>query len=384
MKSTKLLEYALGAVLLVLLASILSGILLGYSVPVTFVESGSMEPTIREGDGFIALPTALVGSPSVGDVVLFRAEQVQGGRPTTHRIVDERPDGFITQGDANLFPDQSAGEPPVTEAQVKAIVVTVGDDVLRLPHLGTAVGIVGGTVDTVERTVAGLLGVPRIGGEQLAYLLFGVGLVAFAASLLLGDSTGRTRDRSTERSGRASRVFDTRYVLVASILILCVGATVGMVAPGGTQTFGIVSSEGDSANPTIVPVGGSDAYEWRLHNGGFVPTVSYLEPRGEGIQIDPGRVQLAGNESANATVTLFAPDETGYYLRSKTEHRYLLVLPASAIDALYEIHPWAPYAAINATIAIVLSALWTIANVPTEVHRRPRSRARPTDPGDRS
>ena len=61
---------------------------------------------------------------------------------------------------------------------------------------------------------------------------------------------------------------------------------------------------------------------------------------------------MAGGSVANATVTLHAPPETGYYRRFVTEHRYLAVLPDPVIRGLYEIHPWAPIVAIDAVIAV--------------------------------
>ena len=70
----------------VLAVALVVGQLLGQPVLVSYVRTGSMEPTIDAGDGFVPLPTAVVGPPETGDVVTFRAKQLQGGGLVTHRI----------------------------------------------------------------------------------------------------------------------------------------------------------------------------------------------------------------------------------------------------------------------------------------------------------
>ncbi len=366
------LEYALIAVLVVVLVSLVAGHLLGYPVLLGHIESESMEPTLKEGDGFIAVPTALAGDVGEGDVVVFQAEDVQGGEVTTHRIVEEREEGYITQGDNNPFTDQGTGEPAVTDGQIKAVLLTTDGSVLRIPHLGTATDAVGSLIGSVDSRVAQLFGVRELGSQQLSYILFGFGLTAFAALLLLGESAERTRgrDRSRSRAG----VFDARVLLAVSVLLLCAGATLGMVMPAESETYGIVSSESNASSPTIVPQGESDSLTYQVSNGGFVPTVSYLEPESDGIEIEPNRVRLAHDETANATVTLEAPEETGYYLRSQTEHRYLAIVPPPVIDSLYEMHPWAPYVLINAVIVTPFVLLWLLLGGSVTVRLRRRDR----------
>lgn len=371
-----LVELAVAAVLVVVLLSVVLGHLLGVPVLLATVDSGSMEPTLSTGDGFVAIPATIAGSPGVGDVVVFRAEAVHAGQFTTHRIVDERPGGYVTQGDANPVTDQSSGEPLVTEGQITAVSLTIGGEVVRIPHLGTGGDAIGSALARAEGAVAGLLGVRGLGPDQLALLLFGLGTAAFAVSFLGERSTRRARSR--ERSRSATERFDVRWLLAGSVFLVCAGATVGMVVPAGTETIGIVSSEGDSANPTTVPVGGSDSYESARHNAGVLPTVSYFEPRSTGIDVSPARLELSRGETVNATVTLRAPDETGYFLRSYTEYRYFDVLPTPVLDGLYHAHPWVPYLVINALFGGTVLAAWTVFSGPTTIRLRNRKRARPT------
>lgn len=371
MNLRSVLEYALIAVLVVVLVSLVAGHLLGYPVLLGHVESESMEPTLKEGDGFIAVPTALAGDVGEGDVVVFEAEDVQGGEVTTHRIVEEREEGYITQGDNNPFTDQGTGEPAVTDGQVKAVLLTTDGSVLRIPQLGTATDAVSSVISSVDSRVAQLFGVRELGSQQLSYLLLGFGLTAFAALLVLENSDRtRERDRSRSRAG----VFDTRVLLAVSVLLLCAGATLGMVAPAESETYGIVSSESNASSPTIVQQGESDSLTYQVSNGGLIPTISYLEPESDGIEIEPDRVRLARDEIVNTTVTLEAPEETGYYLRSQTEHRYLAIVPPPVIDSLYEIHPWAPYVLINAVIVTPFVLLWLLLSGSRTVRLRQRDR----------
>lgn len=359
----------------VLALSLLAGHLLGYPVLIGHIESGSMEPTMDEGDGFIPVPHALAGDVESGDVVVFQADAVEDGATTTHRVVDERQGGYITQGDNNPFTDQGSGDPPITDGEVKAVALTVNGEVVTIPHLGTAADTLGGVVDYFEGFLAGLFGTPQLGSEQLAILLFVLGLLALAGTFVGESARERTRSRARSLTG----VIDARYVLVGCLVVLWVGATAGMVGPGGTETYGIVSTEGDSENPTIIPAGETDSFDAQLHNSGFVPTVSYLEAQSPGVDIESKTHRLAHNESVNATITFTAPEETGYYPRSMSEHRYFAILPASILDGAYGVHPWLPYLLINTVISIPVLALWIVFRGPTgqiRLRRREHHRTR--------
>jgi len=98
-------DVAVKLALAVFLVSMVLGQVLGQPVLLGFVTSESMEPTLETGDGFVAVPAALTGPVEEGDVVTFRAEEIQGGGLTTHRVVDETDRGYITRGDANPFTD---------------------------------------------------------------------------------------------------------------------------------------------------------------------------------------------------------------------------------------------------------------------------------------
>jgi len=109
----------------------------GQIAPISYVNSGSMTPTLETGDGFLAVPSAVADAPERGDVIVYRSTAIEAGGLVTHRIVDRTDEGFVTQGDANPITDQQAGEPPVSRDRIVAQVVTVEGHVLVLPNVGT-------------------------------------------------------------------------------------------------------------------------------------------------------------------------------------------------------------------------------------------------------
>ena len=344
------LTLAVELLAVVVVLSLVLGQALGTPVGLSYVETGSMEPTLEPGDGFVAIPTELAGPVEEGDVVVFRAEEIQGGGLTTHRVVGETERGYVTKGDANPFTDQDGGEPPVKEPQVVAVALQVGGSVVAIPGLGTVVGGVQTVLSTVQRHLAALLGTRSLLGAQgLAYLFFGVTLAWYVVGAWRDrGSTGRDRSRTRERDAGV----DPRLFAAGFALLLVAGATAAMVAPAGSQQFGVVSAEFDSEDPTVIPTGESSTLTYRVPNGGVLPVVAYLEPGSEGVAVEPRRVRVAGGETVDASVSLRAPPETGYYRRYVVEHRYLAVLPPSTIDALYGVHPWAPIVAIDALLGL--------------------------------
>jgi len=338
----------LEVVVVLFLVAMVVGQVLGQPVLLGYVTTGSMQPTLEPGDGFVAVPSAVAGDIEAGDVVTFRAEAIQGGGLTTHRVVRETERGFVTRGDNNPFTDQDGGEPPVRRADIVAVAWQPGGSVLAIPDLGTVVSAIQDTLETVQRWLAGLAGTRSLLGTQgLAYLVLGLSLAAYVADLLLTDDRReRTRDPSRE-SG-----MDTRLVMLAFAGALVIAATATMVAPSGPQEFAVVSAEADDPGLGVIESGTNESTRYLLGNGGLVPVVTYFESGAGGAEVAPRSVVVPGRSTANATLTLSAPPETGYYRLYVVEHRYLYVLPEPTIRSLYEVHPWLPIVAIDAVVGL--------------------------------
>lgn len=346
----KLLGNGLKVTVVAFILALIIGQAVGQPVVLGFVTSESMSPSLDEGDGFVAIPSQVAGPIDEGDVIVFEAEEIQGGGLTTHRVVDETDRGYVTKRDNNAFTDQDNGEPPVKRTQVAAKALQVGGQVVAIPRLGDAIDGIRSALWTIQTTVSSVLGTTLfLGMRGLAYLIFAVSILYYVVSGLRHRNNRRTNSQS--RRERDSGL-DVRLIVGVSMVLLIIGATAAMVVPAGSQQYGVVSADFDSDRPNVIPTGESKTQRYAVGNGGFLPVVTYLEPASEGVDVGPQELYVEGRSVANATVTLHAPPETGYYRRFVVEHRYLAVLPQPVIRGLYQIHPWVPLVTINAMIAV--------------------------------
>ncbi|MBX0286117.1 S26 family signal peptidase [Haloarcula salinisoli] len=325
---------------------LLAGHFLGQPVLLGFVETGSMAPTLEPEDGYVSVPSELTDVEE-GDVVVFRAREIQGGGLTTHRVVGRTSEGYITKGDANAVTDQTAGEPPVPEHRIVAEVVRVDGHVVVIPGLGTAITTSRTAVAGGQRTLAALLGTG---------LLLGTGgllsLIAVAAFAYLAVTEYRAEgDRDRQRSRARSRGLDPRLLVGGFTLLLLLGLWLPMALPAETDEMTIVSADFESERPTVVEGGGSQTRTQTLSNPGLVPTVVYLEP-GDGVSVDDRTVVLPPRSEAEVSVTTTAPAETGAYTRYLTTHRYIAVLPPDVLVALHRAHPWLPIGTALAMVGV--------------------------------
>lgn len=363
----------LGAVIAVLLVLTLLGSVLGLPMGISYVETGSMEPQLEPYDGFIAIPTAITGPVETGDVVVFDAVETGGGGLTTHRVVGETEEGYITQGDDVAFTDQQTGEPPVQEGQIRAKALQIGDKIVVIPKIGLAVVGIGSAIESVQRTLAGLLGTRALLGTQgLAYILLGFGAITYVAASFAERSDNKKRRRPSSR--RIEMLSPITIIAVMGVLLVLI-LTASMLAPAGPQQFQFVSSESDAAGPGVIHQGTTENVTYRIPSNGPLPVVSVIEPTSRGVSVTPTERYVAGGETENVTITIEAPDETGVYTRTVHEYRYLAFLPTGAILRLHAIDPLAPLIAINllvGTLFVLVSVLF-VGTDPIRINRDRRS-----------
>lgn len=368
----RLLRWALLVAGGLFVASLVLGHVLGVPIGLGYVETGSMEPTIDAGDGYVAVPAAVAGPVEEGDVVVYNAREIGGGELTTHRVVDETEHGYVTRGDANPFTDQDNGEPHVTDGQIEATALQVNGEVVTIPHLGTAVMGLESGLESAQWTLASALGTTAVLGTQgLASLLLGFGLVVIGVSAVRDRRSAADRSRSRTRSRRA--IFDARRLVLALGVLVFVVAIATMAAMSGSTEVGIVSAEFDSDRSDVIPAGETATHTYELRNDGVVPIVTIVEPTSEGVVVDE-QVLLRYGESEDVSVAYTAPPETGYYLRSYTERSYFAVLPTPIVAELHAIHPWV---AMGVTAGVVIGLIVVPFALLVGVNRiRTRSRRR--------
>lgn len=359
MGTINLLMRVAGAVLFLIVLLLVLGQLLGTPILLSYVTTGSMTGTINPGEGFIAVPIQVAGPVHVGDVVTYRAERLHGGGLTTHRIVGKTKQGFITKGDANPSTDQAGKEPPVKHAQIVAKALQVNGHVVVIPGLGTAVMAFRSALTAGVSAVSSTFSVAGLGtGRTVAFGLFGLSVVGYAADWLLNRQRGDEREYSRSRSRDTG--LDAHRIVLGLVLIVVLVSTAAMVVPSGPQKFGFVSSTYDAPGASVIPMGQTETTTLHLSNGGFVPEVAYLQADGGGVRVEPPKLSLGPRGTAAATVQLTAPEQTGYFRRFVTVHEYFALLPESVIETLYNVHPWMPIVVIDAVIGVPLYVLGTL------------------------
>jgi len=373
MSSTgRLLSRSLEVVAVFAILTLVVGQAVGGPVILGFVRTGSMQPALDPGDGFLAVPTEIAGPVEEGDVVVFRAEEIQGGGLTTHRVVGETERGYVTRGDNNAITDQDSGEPPVKEAQIVSKVVQVNGHVLVIPRLGAATSFVQETAASAQQSLARLLGTGAVLGTTGGLSVLAVAV--FVLYLLDTIRNGGMSSRERTRSRRRDSGFDPRLVVGALTVVLLLGLTLPMVVPSGAERIDFVSSNFESERPTVVHTGESKSHDRQLGNAGLLPTKVYVDAPAEDVEVAPGELHLAPRSERNVTVTIHAPDSTGAYHRFVSHYHYLAVLPEPVLDGLYRAHPWLPIVVIDALIGVpfYLVSRWLLGR--GRIRRRSRDR----------
>ncbi|WIV65759.1 signal peptidase I [Natrialbaceae archaeon AArc-T1-2] len=353
MSERSVLKQALGSLAVVVVLLLVLGQLLGQPILLGYVATGSMEPTMAAGDGFVAIPSVVAGEVEEGDVVVFDARELHDGGLTTHRVVDETDEGYVTAGDANPFTDQDGGEPPVTDGRIVAVALQVNGEVVTVPHLGTVVMGVHGVLEGGYDALASTLGLTTtLERDGLGSLLVGLGVALLGFGVLL-DRFGPAK-REARRSTSRENVLAVRVVLAVILVVFVTFGTAAMVLPSGVVEYGVVSTDDPTDDPQVLAPGETGTLIHTVDNAGLVPVVTVLEPASSGVEVEPERLTVGSRGDAEAAVTLHAPDEPGEYTRDVAEHRYLLVAPPSVLAALHGIHPLVAIAAVNGVVVGVV------------------------------
>ena len=371
-------RYAVGGVVVVLLLALLVGQLLGQPLLLTYVQTDSMSPTIEPGDGYIVLPSSVAGGVSEGDIVLYEAQNFDGGGLTTHRVFDDTGEGYITKGDNNPFTDQDGGEPPVAGGQVVGVALQVGGGPVIVPWLGVLVTTVQGVVAAVVGTVLGVVGLDtEAGAGTVGVVAIVAGLLMLLGSVLL---SGQRPSRSYDRR-RGSFILQGEVLTVLFVLAVLVPANASMALPGGTAEYTVLSSENPAEGSGAVQPGGTLELRYTVQNSGLVPMHAVVEPASSGIAVDRRQLSVPFQGATSTGVEVQVPETSGTYTRYVSEHRYLGILPGSWIAVLHRIHPLVALGVINLVIAAVVAGV-TLYTVGTG-RVRLRSRAREESAGSR-
>lgn len=297
-------------------------------VSVSFVHSGSMEPTIPEGDGFVLVPA---GEVRTGDVVTFDSEH--RGEYVTHRVVGTSEDGFVTRGDANPTTDQEVGHPPVTRDAIVGAALTVGGTQVVIPGLGDAVAALSAARDLLVAA-------------------------ALAAGLLLARGSGT----------RPGRAVTTTREMFRSLLAVAVVTSVGLILLGGTTVAVPVADSEANAGPrdVVLSDGEPATIEFEVSRS---PVMSRT------VTADGARV--VGSEGDGNSLTLGLASADAGDEAQVSFYRYPPVLPETVLATLQRLHPSvAALASVLVTFLPVYGAthLLFVGREPLRSPRWPRKR----------
>lgn len=304
----------------------------GSPVQLSYVESGSMEPALSPGDGYLLVPA---GEVQAGDVVTFRSSR--SGRYVTHRVVDVTPAGLVTKGDANDVTDQAAGRPHVSRSAVVGEAFAVGGSVVRIPGLGSAVSWI----------------------KDHAVALLGVGC---AAALL-----HEVRRDEPAVDGRPPQVGS----LVGPILVGLTVFGVAMVfVATSTHPITYVAVQTDTTGDVRHLTVGEPATKPVILVGQG-PPLTHRIVSADGMRI----VRMDERESRlRLDVALPPPETYGPYRTTIRIHHYPATLPRSVLARLHALHP---LVAAVVSVGLTLVPLYALALVTLDWRRplrSPRSR----------
>ena len=364
--------------MLILFLPVIVGGLLGTPAGLSFVETESMEPILDPGDGFILIPTQIVGEYKVGDVITFDAENFPYDY-VTHRIIGVTSEGFMTQGDNNTFADQSGtfNEPYVKREQIAGKVLAVGGNVVVIPKLGKAITFVGDAVETISRRFYSLVGID-MGNEMLGQAIVTIGILSILAIIIdavsgaIGINKGKKRERSRKKSSTSPY-----SIYVIFILFIIFSSSISILSMSQHNRIDLVATEGVT-NFRAVHIGETAERYLEVGNSGFIPAHVFIDGQSGIASVEAQTFTLERGETTRVSYLVSAPDEIGYYQDYITIDVYLAIFPHSVAESLRDINRYMPIVAFN-IVVIVLSIpifLYLKASLSTKERIRKNKRAK--------
>jgi signal peptidase len=379
MKATAAIQNIIYVLILLLFFPIVAGGILQQPVGISYVETESMRPQLEPGDGFMLIPTQLVGTFKVGDVITFRAENFPY-EFVTHRIIAETADGFITQGDNNTFTDQSGtfNEPYIKREQIAGKVITNGNgEVIAIPKLGKALMGIGDYFGKASSSFYDSVGVePK--NDKVAQVLFGLGIFALVA--VIADTVSSLRNGSVQRK-RADRKRAKRdtsqYTLYAFfILFILFATTVSVMTMEQNNRVDLVATEGNT-NMRAVHLGETAERYLEIGNSGFIPVHIFIPAKAGMVALAEEAFTLSNGADKRISYLVTAPTTPGYYQEYISMDVYLGILPFSVTSGLREQGGrYMPILLIDAVAILISLPVVIILQRESSVRERSRSRRR--------
>lgn len=290
------------------------------------IKSNSMVPLFQRGDMVFVQPLGSGAGCKAGDIVLFNAEEgsLQSLGWICHRIVGgDVQSGFITQGDANEYPDQLSGDERIQAGWIGGKVLQIGGGVAKVRFAGYL----------------------SIWMEQLNRTPFTLPVIVAVLAVLL--AVGELGSKKKKKAKKTS--YATLYVLSGAIMSVVVGAS--MLSAGQHIVF--VYQVGDapgamSGSPTGILIPGQSVTQpvSDLNNKGFIPVVATITSRDTQLRFSHSSAMVRTGDEIRATVTVTA-QEKGNYSSVIDVGIFYPFLPQSTIYALAARSYWLALAVLS-------------------------------------
>ncbi|MHC1598995.1 MAG: signal peptidase I [Candidatus Methanofastidiosia archaeon] len=325
--------------------------LLQYPVGMSYVETSSMEPQLKEGDGFFIIPSQLVSSFSVGDVVVFNAENYPY-KFLTHRIVGETPQGFITQGDNNTFTDQGGTyvEPYVKHEQIVGKVLQFNGNIVTIPYFGTIIFSLSNFLSSLSTKLFLFIGVSS-GSDRLGQLIVGFGLLSFIAIVTDLLSLKKKKPKYNRETKNEAKSQHTIYLFF--IIFIVFATTVSVMSMSQSNKVDLIATEG-STNTRAVHLGDTVEQFLDITNRGFLPIHVFVQGRDSIVSLSTTSFTLRNGETRRVAYEVTAPRTPGYYQEYISVDVYMGILPYDATTTLREQSKYLPIIIMD-LLALVLS-----------------------------
>lgn len=296
----------------------------------TYVFSNSMEPTIKTYDMFLVLP---VDEVAIGDIILFRSLRLD--EPLiTHRIIDERVNGYITRGDNSSYADQSVGEPPVTKDRIAGRVLSVKGRPLLIPGLGKYL--------------------------EYFHLFFGkydkllsAVLIALGLLFALWDTVFPKRRRQKEYRFRLNTFYRITAVFIVGSVIF------GILLGSRINTFRYLASQNPGNISNHIKINEMGYLNISYTNKGFLPVWHFSEAI-DPISIGSAPVLVMPMEEADIELIVKPHEEPGWYSGYVKLYNYPTILPYDTVNYLHHRNPLLAFAAIGLALYIWLYIIFRI------------------------
>jgi signal peptidase len=306
------MKYSISGILII--CFVLAFVLSPYTL--VFATSGSMEPTITEGSVYIVDKSADV---AVDDIVVFHSDKRT--QLVTHRIIESTPTGYVTQGDANPYADQTLGGKVLTADNIYGAVITTPSGPLTLQISPT--------------------------GEVFEYKLELVALLTIGIGAVLLHKTFTPPRRSASTTSRTSEIAFT--IKLTIIIVLTLSLLVAYSPAEYTHTVEVVDK--DTISSTTITVGEIGSYENTYRSQASPITYTLIDVKNAEKQTVETKI---GGNRHRVTVDVGPYDSPGTYDYTVTAYQYPRILPNDLITFL---HARSPLVAALTTVGSIFAPL---------------------------